>query len=116
MSASFLAAVLEIPRDKDPDWEAARTHIGHLTEEETIGVVCEANQTDNIEEAGIEDARAELIRAVKYLEDNWDEHLVYLSSTKICVFAGDSWGDPIEGITEADLLAISGAAKKAGFI
>lgn len=104
MSADFIAAVLEFPKGKEPDWSAARNHIMGLSEHELAVVLNNTKGFDlNEEDEGFIDAVKEELSTT---------NLVCGGSSRTL----SSWGDEPDGVSEMQLFENSGAAKAAGFL
>lgn len=122
MSESFIASALEIQKGRKPDWDLARNHIRSLDAEQVQKVVLDAYQATSLDDIGGKGRNAErfcrnkLLAAVKYLEENYEEHSFDLAYTTICVFGGSSGGDLPDGVDEVTLFCECDAAGAAGFM
>lgn len=120
MGTTFIVSALEIDKGKTPDWQAARTVVAELDNPSACSALLRAFQADDMDDIGIEaeydECREKLMDAIKYMEDNWDEHSFDLRHTTLFVFAGSSWGDSVNGANEMAMFIESGAAKAAGFL
>ncbi len=134
MSTDLLLVSLEIAKDTEPNWPAARQALSALTPEAltallercgTYAAVQEETTSDreplNPPPSSAESFRTRLASGLNVLQAFWEgdpsatNHT--LSATRVLLFGGDSCGDlPCEGWLDACLAIDAGLATAAGFL
>lgn len=124
MGADLICSVLEIDKDKEPDFEAAVDFVKKLDVAQLWKAKYEVDQCemDDFPSADEMEAtlRQEALAAVEYAAEGWAG--AYRNVTKLylkrsyVLFVGEmSWGDTPEGVNELQLFDVLGAAQAAGF-
>lgn len=124
MGADLICSVLEIDKDKEPDFEAALAFVKKLNTAQLWKAKSEVDQCDMDDFETAEEVETKLrqkaLDVVKYVEECWGG--TYRNVTKLylhfshVLFVGEmSWGDTPEGVDEFVLFDILGAAQAAGF-
>ena len=137
MGADFLVAVLEIEKDRDPDWNAAKNHILAMSEHD-LAVILNEDHCLSEDEADYDEGDS-FIRSIKEcfgFSENKSLHSYFLDAVDKCesmwncdahgtsftlrdhsilICGGTSWGDEPEGMGELTRFERCGAAKAAGF-
>lgn len=101
MGADLVANILEIRKDRTPDWEAAERHL--------------------MSKRGGSPTRAVLLKALQSVIDCWHgssrNAIKYeAATTVILIVGGTTVGDPFEEIDDVEAFVASGMARAAGFM
>lgn len=124
MGADLICSVLEIDKDKTPDFEAAVDFVKKLDVAQLWKAKYEVDQCDMDDfpsgEEMEETLRQEALDAVEYAAEGWSGGYrnittLYLKHSHVLFVGEMSWGDCPEGVDEFNLFAATGAAKAAGF-
>lgn len=139
MGADLVASILEMRKDREPDWEAAerylmdrgdddleRIRVDRLGDEEgPAGELGEDDDDGALENdgdgAGVSETKARFLRALEAVASCWIgdcrsaiKH--HGSETVILIVGGTTYGEPLEELADVELFVTSGMARAAGFI
>lgn len=120
MGADLVASVLEIEKQQEPNWAAAKKFLDHLTDDECINIVCDVDccLKDDVTANG---ARRRLKQALGDCQSGWQGDMRGMmrfdgAKTNMLIAGDRTWGDPVDEVTSMSLLVESGVAKVAGFL
>jgi hypothetical protein len=129
MGANFLCGVMAIPKNQEPDWNAAQERLGKLAETDIERLAKEYSAEFGLDEEETEEEtefdefsiRETLKKAFTEIRDAWNGNLTLYSRFEIkdltLLITGDrTWGDPVEEINFMVLFEVSGMAEAAGFL
>lgn len=140
MGADLVASILEMRKDREPDWEAAERYLmdrgdddlerifadrlgdeedpdGELGEDDDDG----AFENGGEDRAGVSETKARFLRALEAVASCWIGDCRSAikhqgAETVILIVGGTTYGEPLEEIADAELFVASGMARAAGFI
>lgn len=138
MGSELISAVMEIPRDVQPNWAKAEQYILDLTDLQVLNYhsdilglgdeYCEEDIVELNSHNGVNSdlakkakyAREALLNSLQSCKDGWEcshrqMNKITLSNSVILLAAGESWGDNVSQCDDIILFANCGAAEVAGF-
>lgn len=134
MGADLILGVLEIEKDREPDWEATSRFVLNMSDDVALGalaLVCDLSVDKVIADMppvmshgnnmpGVQ-ARLMILSAVDSCRQGWAGHLRMMCRvsgvrTDMLIAGGVSWGDSITEVDDLRLFDQSGAASAAGFL
>ena len=122
MGADLIVGFLEIEKDQEPDWAAAKAVLDAITLDEAWDIVESVEQFSSRDDMGERfGPKTRLEDAYESVKAGWEGMnrvivKLYGARTVILLTGDTSWGDPIEEVTNIEYFDGSGMAKAAGFI
>jgi hypothetical protein len=123
VGADLIVSLIEIEKDKEPDWSKARSELAKLTEDEAADAVANAKCV-SLSELESEDSGPFLPQVQQAFEEvyaGWIGHHRFFTrldgaKTNMLITGDRTWGDPVDECESLALFVESGLANVAGFI